>query len=478
MRLSDLAKGYKVVNFKDVEVLDMAYDSRKVKKGDLFCALRGRQADGHQFIPEAIDKGAQALLVAEPQPFDVPQIVAEDTRGAMAELARRLFGDPTSQMKIIGITGTNGKTTTAFMVRSLLRFLGHEAALVSTVEHSAGAFWEPPARTTPEAPDLQRLFRKALDQGIWWGVMEVSSHGVAERRINGITFSAGVFTNLGWDHIDYHGSWEAYREAKLDFFRRLGPDAVAAVNADDPSAHLFIQETPAKVVPFSCNGKGELRVKVLAYDFSGQALEIIWRGRKRRARLPLIGLHNAQNLAAALAVLLGLGFDLDELVDGVEFVEGPPGRFEKVWQGRALAIVDYAHTPDALERTLRAARLLTKGKLLVVFGAGGNRDRGKRPEMGRVAEELADAVIITNDNPRWEDPEEIAAEIASGMSREPLVVLDRREAIRKGLEMLEEGDVLVVAGKGHETYQEIKGERIPFSDREVILEEARELGLK
>ncbi len=241
MRLSELAKGYKVLNFKDVEITDMEYDSRRVKKGDLFCALRGRRADGHRFVPEALERGAAALLVAEPQPYDVPQIVAEDTRGAMAELARRLFRDPTHELRLIGITGTNGKTTTAFIVRSLLRYLGQEAALVSTVEHSAGKFSERALRTTPEAPDLQRLFRRALDQGIWWGVMEVTSIGVAERRVDGLRFSAGVFTNLTVDHLDYHGTWEAYREAKLEFFRRLPPDGVAAVNADDPSAHLFIQ---------------------------------------------------------------------------------------------------------------------------------------------------------------------------------------------------------------------------------------------
>ncbi|MGC8893265.1 MAG: UDP-N-acetylmuramoyl-L-alanyl-D-glutamate--2,6-diaminopimelate ligase [candidate division WOR-3 bacterium] len=476
MRLSELAEGFVIKGTDNPEITDITCDSRNVIPGSLYCALVGRNTDGHDFIPDAERAGAAALLTAKPVDSRLPRIVAPDTREAMATLSDRFFGHPSGRMRLIGITGTAGKSTTAFIVHSALRAMGHQAALLTTVQYSTPRSSWPAERTTPESPDIQRLLARAIEEGAGFGVMEVSSHGVAERRILGLEFSAGVFTNLGRDHLDYHGTQEAYAEAKLEFFRMLPPTAVAAVNADDAWAHRFIEETVARVILFSLNGKGELMVRVLSSDTAGLALEIETAGQLARTHLPLVGLHNAANAGAATAVLVGLGFELSDVASALRTAKGPPGRFEKVGKTRDfLVIVDYAHTPEALSRALKAARLLTRGRLHLVFGCGGNRDRGKRPLMGRVAEQEADIVVLTTDNPRDEEPADIIREILSGMETSPLVVLDRREAIRKAISGLAPGDVLLIAGKGHEDYMEIKGTRVPFSDRVVADEVLNEI---
>jgi UDP-N-acetylmuramoyl-L-alanyl-D-glutamate--2,6-diaminopimelate ligase len=466
MRLQELAEGYTITGSGNPEITDLAYDSRNMTSGALYCALVGRNTDGHDFIPDAERAGAAALLVARPVDSVLPQIVSGDTREAMAFLADRFFGHPSGKMKLIGITGTAGKSTTAFVLHSALRAMGQSSALLTTVQYSTPKSSWPAERTTPEAPDIQRLLARALDEGAGFGVMEVSSHGVAEKRILGLAFSAGVFTNLGRDHLDYHGTQEAYAEAKLEFFRMLPGSAVAAVNADDPWAHRFVEETPARAILFSLNGRGELRVKVMTSDVGGLALELEHGGQAARSHLPLVGLHNAANAGAAAAVLLGLGFELPGIASALRSAKGPPGRFEKIGDTKDfLVIVDYAHTPEALSRALKAARLLARGKLHLVFGCGGNRDRGKRPLMGRIAEQEADAVTITTDNPRDEEPADIIREILTGMETTPEVVPDRREAIKRAIKGLAPGDVLLIAGKGHEDYMEIRGTRVPFSDR-------------
>jgi len=471
MRLGELAEGFTITGTGNPEITDLAYDSRSITPGALYCALVGRNTDGHDFILDAERAGAAALLVARPVDSVLPQIISADTREAMALLADRFFGHPSGKMKLIGITGTAGKSTTAFVIHSALRAMGQSSALLTTVQYSTPKSSWPAERTTPEAPDIQRLLARALEEGAGFGVMEVSSHGVAEKRILGLAFSAGVFTNLGRDHLDYHGTQEAYAEAKLEFFRMLPASAVAAVNADDPWAHRFVEETPARAILFSLNGRGELRVKVLTSDIGGLALELEHAGQAARSHLPLVGLHNAANAGAAAAVLVGLGFELSGIASALRSAKGPPGRFEKVGDTKDfLVIVDYAHTPEALSRALKAARLLAKGKLHLVFGCGGNRDRGKRPLMGRIAEQEADAVTITTDNPRDEEPADIIREILTGMETTPEVVPDRREAIKRAIKALAPGDVLLIAGKGHEDYMEIKGTRVPFSDR-VVAEE-------
>jgi UDP-N-acetylmuramoyl-L-alanyl-D-glutamate--2,6-diaminopimelate ligase len=476
MRLLEIAEGFKVIGAGNPEITDITYDSRKVIPGALYCALLGRAVDGHEFIPEAERAGAAALLVARPYASSLPQILAHDTREAMALIADRFFGHPSGRMRLVGITGTAGKTTTAFITFSALRAMGHPSALITTVQYSTPRSTRPAERTTPESPDIQRLLARAIEEGARFGVMEVSSHGVAEKRILGLAFSAGVFTNLGRDHLDYHGTPEAYAEAKLEFFRMLPPSAVAAINADDPWASRFSAETPARVILFSINGRGDLRLRVLASDSGGLALELFYGGESARTHIPLVGLHNASNAGAAAAALLGLGFGLSEVASALRSSKGPPGRFEKVGETRDfLVIVDYAHTPEALSRALKAARLLTRGKLYLVFGCGGNRDKGKRPLMGRVAEQEADSVILTTDNPRDEEPADIIREILSGMETAPEVILDRREAIRRAISRLAPGDVLLIAGKGHEDYMEIKGERVPFSDKAVAEEALNEI---
>ncbi len=471
MRLRELAEGFTIIGTGDPEITDIAYDSRNIVPGALYCALYGRNTDGHRFVPDAERGGASALLTARPVDSTLPQVIASDAREAMALLSDRFFGHPSGRMKLVGITGTAGKSTTAFIIHSVLRAMGHPSALLTTVQYSTPKSSWPAERTTPESPDIQRLLARAIEEGAGFGVMEVSSHGVAERRILGLEFSAGVFTNLGRDHLDYHGTQEAYAEAKLEFFRMLPASAVAVVNADDPWAHRFVEETPARVILFSLNGKGELRVKILTSDAAGLALEIEMAGQSVKTHLPLVGLHNAANAGAAAAVLAGLGFELPTIASALRSAKGPPGRFEKIGDTKDfLIIVDYAHTPESLSRALRAARLLTKRKLHLVFGCGGNRDRGKRPMMGRVAEQEADRVILTTDNPRDEEPADIIREILSGMETSPLVVPDRREAIRTAIAGLAPGDVLLIAGKGHEDYMEIRGTRVPFSDR-VVAEE-------
>lgn len=466
MKLRDLAEGFTITGSGNPEITDLAYDSRNIIPGVLYCALVGRNTNGHSFIPDAERAGAAALLVARPVDSVLPQIVSADTREAMAIISDRFFGHPSGKMKLIGITGTAGKSTTAFIIHSALRAMGHSSALLTTVQYSTPKASWPAERTTPEAPDIQRLLSRAVEEGAGFGVMEVSSHGVAEKRILGLEFSAGVFTNLGRDHLDYHGTEEAYAEAKLEFFRMLPGSAVAAVNADDPWAYRFVEETPARTILFSLNGKGELRVKVLTSDIGGLALELEHGGRAVKSHLPLVGIYNSSNAGAAAAVLLGLGFELNAVSSALRSAKGPPGRFEKIGDTKDfLVLVDYAHTPDALSRALKAARLLTTGKLHLVFGCGGNRDKGKRPLMGRIAEQEADVVIITTDNPRDEDPADIIREILTGMETSPEVVLDRREAIKRAIKALAPGDVLLIAGKGHEDYMEIKGTRVPFSDR-------------
>jgi UDP-N-acetylmuramoyl-L-alanyl-D-glutamate--2,6-diaminopimelate ligase len=443
-----------VVGRAPVEVHDLAYRAQDVEEGALFFCVPGGRADGHDFAADAVARGAVALVVERPLDVPVPQVVVPDARAAMAEAAVAFFGDPTAELPVAGVTGTNGKTTTAYLLRSVLDAAGRRPGLLGNIERRVGEEVLPAALNTPEAIDLQRLFRQMLDAGNRCCVMEASSHASAQGRLKGTRFAALVFTNLTQDHLDFHGTMERYFEAK----RRLFASGVAAaVNVGDEYGRRLAAELP-----------GALTFGLEGAQVGPDALEGV--------ALKLRGRFNVENALGAVAGARLLGVDEDAIRRGLEAVEGVPGRFEEVDEGQPFTVlVDYAHTPDSLERVLREARGLTEGRVLCVFGCGGDRDRGKRPVMGRVASELADVAIVTSDNPRSEDPLAIVAEVVAGVAREVEVEPDRRRAIAQAVEAARAGDVVVIAGKGHEQGQETAGRKLPFDDREVAREALRSL---
>lgn len=476
-----------------VEVSSLAYDSRRVDPGALFFCVPGvGDTDGHDFAGKAVEAGAIALVVERELDLPVPQAVVEDSRAAMAPIASRFFGEPTAEMIVVGITGTNGKTTTSFLVRSLLEASGRKCGLLGTVKQVVGGKDSEAERTTPEAIDLQATFREMLDAGDTACVMEVSSHALALRRAASIHFDAKVFTNLTQDHLDFHPGMEEYFEAKKLLFAVGGgvPEmelegGVSVVNIDDPYGRRLadeISEGPALVTFSADGGLATLSARGVTYDATGSNFICLDSdGLEFEARTPLPGRFNVENAMAALGVAVALGLDLPTAVEALESAEQVPGRFESIHAGQSFAaIVDYAHTPDSLENVLAAARPLTAGRLVAVFGCGGDRDRDKRPLMGKAGAELADLAIITSDNPRSESPAAILEQVLVGAKEVPgaeiEVIEDRREAIRRSLDGLGRGDTVVVAGKGHEQGQEFEGGRkVPFDDREVVREEIASL---
>ena len=442
-----------------VEIRDLSYDARTAGPGALFFCVPGGRADGHDFAPEAVANGAVALVVERPLELDVPQLVVEDARRAMGVAADEFFGRPSEELQIAGVTGTNGKTTTAFLLYAILAAAGRRPGLLGTIESRVGGERRPAIRTTPEAIDLQRAFREMLDAGDRSCAMEATSHGSELGRLDRVRFSVLVFTNLSQDHLDFHGTMERYFEAKRRLFIEERPPA--AINVGDEWGRKLAADRP----------------DALAFGFADdaevgpQALEGI--------DLKLRGRFNAENALGALAASRILGIDDDAIARGLESVRGVPGRFESVSAGQPFeVIVDYSHKPEALESVLRTARELTSGRLICVFGCGGDRDRGKRPIMGGIASELADVAIVTSDNPRSEDPQAIIDEILTGVSREIEVEPDRAAAIERALSEADEGDVVVIAGKGHEQGQEFADRTIPFDDREVARDVLRRLGAK
>jgi len=495
-----VAGGARIVGDGSVDVADLAYDSRKVEPGTLFFCVPGEQVDGHDFGMAAVDAGAGALVVERELEVDVPQLVVPDARAAMAPLAARFFGDPTAELKVAGVTGTNGKTTTAFLLWKILEKVGVEnggvqCGLLGTVKQVVGGVETNAERTTPEAIDLQGVFRQMLDGKDRACAMEVSSHALTLHRCDAINFAVAVFTNLTQDHLDFHEDMKDYFEAKRLLFE-MGPGA-AIVNVDDEygrdlAAYL---EKAGRVdcVTFSAEGN---EADIVATDVvlkpTGAEFNVVeWLGGKKtsagarhyppagvvRTRLP--GRFNVSNALAAFAAAVSMGVDPDAAAAALEEVAPPPGRLEPIDEGQPFAVlVDYAHTPDSLENVLRAAGEMTAGRVISVFGAGGDRDRGKRPLMGRAGAELSDLAIVTSDNPRSEDPEAIVSEVAAGAARGAEVELevDRRAAIARALATAGVGDVVVIAGKGHEQGQEFEnGRKIPFDDREVAREELRRL---
>jgi UDP-N-acetylmuramoyl-L-alanyl-D-glutamate--2,6-diaminopimelate ligase len=474
-----------------VQITGLAYDSRAVRGGELFFCVRGFQSDGHDHAPQAVANGAAALIVERPLGLGVPEVTVASARAAMAPVAARFFGDPTSELHVVGVTGTNGKTTTAYLLRALLQAAGEQCALLGTVKSVVGGRDRPVTRTTPEALDVQRDFREMLDGGDRACAMEVSSHALELGRADAIHFAAGVFTNLTQDHLDFHDTMEDYFQAKRRLFAEHEP-AVSVINVGDPFGRRLAEEIEGART-FAVDAPADYSATDLRCDFAGCRFTLHTPAGEQSVSLPMPGRFNVANALAALAAAHALGGELQKLIDALELGVHVPGRFEPVEEGQDFAVlVDYAHTPDSLQNVLAAARELVdagglpEGRVLCVFGAGGDRDRGKRPMMGEIATRLADGVVVTSDNPRSEDPEQIIAEIMAGVARAqgagegaatsngdaqaggPVAVrsiADRAVAIDDAIAQAKAGDVLVIAGKGHEQGQEFAGGRKePFDD--------------
>ncbi len=461
-----------------VDIRELAYDSRAAAPGTLFFCVQGDRDDGHAFAPEAIERGAVALVVERPLDVDVPQLVVGDTRAAMAAAAAEFYEHPSRELTVAGVTGTNGKTTTCFLLFAILAAAGRRPGLLGTIESRVGGERRPALRTTPEAIDVQRALREMLDVGDRSCAMEATSHGARLGRLAGVRFSALAFTNLSRDHLDFHGTLEEYFAAKRSLFVTDDPPP-AALNTDDDHGRRLAGELRAlgqeRLVTFGFGADADIRAEGL--DLRDDGASFTAAGIPLRTRL--LGRFNVENALAAVAVARLLELPDDAISQGIEAVRGVPGRFEAVNEGQAFSVVvDYAHTPDSLENALRTARELATGNVVCVFGCGGDRDHGKRPLMGEVAERGADVVIVTSDNPRSEAPEAIAAEVTAGLSTDVIVELDRAKAIELAVEQAQPGDLVLIAGKGHEQGQEAAGETTPFDDRDVAREALRRLAAR
>lgn len=479
MKLNQLIKDcqpVQTVGEEGREVKSVQIDSRRVQPGDLFVALRGTQVDGHEYIEKAIGQGATAVVCESlPQHVseDVTYLVYPDTELAVGPLATACAGNPSQRMKLVGVTGTNGKTTIATVLYNMFRRMGYKCGLCSTVCNYIDGRPIPTECTTPDAVTLNNLLGQMADEGCEYAFMEVSSHSVAQHRIGGLTFAGGIFTNLTRDHLDYHKTFENYRDAKKAFFDALPREAFAVTNADDRNGMVMVQNTRAQVKTYSARGAADFRGRILEESFEGMNLEMDG----REVFVQFVGRFNVSNLLAVYAAAVLLGVEPDEALVQLSAMKPVNGRFESIRSPKGVtAIVDYAHTPDALVNVLQTINdvLQHRGECWTVCGAGGNRDRGKRPIMAKVAVENSDQVIITSDNPRFEDPQAIIDDMLAGLSEEQrqsvLSIVDRREAIRTACMLAKPGDVILVAGKGHEDYQIVQGVKHHFDDHEVIRE--------
>ena len=475
--LADLLKNVKVIGINgnpDVEINGMELDSRQVKPGGLFFAVKGTVTDGHKFIPKALENGAVAVVcqdMPETMPEGVTFVKLENTEHAVGQIATDFYGDPTSKMKLVGVTGTNGKTTIATVLYNMFRRLGFKAGLLSTVCNYVDGQPIPTEHTTPDPITLNRLLAQMVEAGCQYAFMEVSSHAVAQNRIGGLRFAGGLFTNLTRDHLDYHKTFENYRDAKKAFFDNLPKDAFAITNADDKNGMVMVQNTKANVKTYSVKQMADFKAKIIECHFEGMYLEI----NGREVGVQFIGKFNVSNLLAVYGAAVMLGQQPEDVLVAMSEMKSVNGRFEAITAPKGFtAIVDYAHTPDALENVLNAIHdvLEGKGQVITVCGAGGNRDKGKRPIMAQEAVRQSDRVIITSDNPRFEEPQDIINDMLAGLDEEQrkkvFSIVDRREAIRLACDIAQKGDVVLIAGKGHEDYQEIKGVKHHFDDKEEV----------
>lgn len=481
MKLKDVLRKVKpleTIGSMETEITDVQIDSRKVKKGSLFIAERGTQTDGHVFIPAAVKNGA-AAVVCETMPEEIDGntvfVRLESTEAAAGPIATQFYGDPSRKLKLVGVTGTNGKTTIATLLYNMFRKFGYKCGLCSTVCNYIDGEAVPADHTTPDPVTLNYLLGRMADAGCQYAFMEVSSHSIAQKRIGGLVFAGGIFTNLTRDHLDYHKTFENYRDAKKAFFDGLPKTAFAITNGDDKNGMIMVQNTAATVKTYSTRSMADFRARILEMSFEGMLLEIDG----REVSVPFVGKFNVSNLLAVYGAARMLGREAMEILTTLSTLHSVAGRFETLRSPSGYtAIVDYAHTPDALVNVLSAIHEVLKesrsleSKVITVCGAGGNRDKGKRPIMAAEAANRSDRVVITSDNPRFEDPQAIINDMTAGLTaaqrRKVVTIADRREAIKAACMMADKGDVILIAGKGHEDYQEISGVKHHFDDREEV----------
>jgi UDP-N-acetylmuramoyl-L-alanyl-D-glutamate--2,6-diaminopimelate ligase len=462
-------------------VTGVAYDSRSLTAGQVFVALRGQHADGTAFARQAIERGAAAVVSEQPAPdgVHVPWAIVEDARLALALIATTFYRDPSREMQVVGITGTNGKTTTAYLLASIFEAAGIRCGLLGTVAYRAGKVVREATRTTPEAPEVQALLREMVDQGCGACAMEVSSHALSLRRVDGMTFAAAVFTNLTRDHLDFHADMDQYFRAKRRLFEMLPRDAPSLLNLDDPRGSALV-DAGGRPVTYAIGRAADITPGPLSFSLDGLKFDVRTPRGTLQVRSTLVGRPNVYNILAAVSTATALDLPFDAIERGVQSLAGVPGRFEMVSGAKdeVTVVVDYAHTDDALRNLLETARPLARGRLITVFGCGGDRDRTKRPLMGAVAGRLSDLIVITSDNPRGEDPNRIIEEIQRGITADTkkdagqrlLTIVDRRAAIAKAIELARPGDLVLIAGKGHEKYQVIGDRVLPFDDVAVARE--------
>ena len=473
MKLTEVMDGVNVQDWqggRQAEVSALAYESNRVEPGSLFCTWKGKVKDGHTFVPDAVKRGAVAV-VAERQLGDlkIPGIRVENGRRALGRMAANFYGNPSRQVRVVGVTGTNGKTSTAMLLQSLLEVGGLRSGLLGTVVNDTGKGRVGAKHTTPEALDLQQYLAEMRENGCRAAAMEVSSHALDQGRTEGVEFAGAIFTNLGRDHLDYHQTLEAYEEAKAQLFRGLGAGAFAVINAEDPVGIRMVNRCApgVRIIRYGVD-RGEVCTRDLKMGTGGSSFVLRTSEGEVAATLPWLGRFNVANALAAAAGALAAGIPLEKVAAGLGRAPAVPGRMERVAGPQEITVlIDYAHTEDAVRAALETLRPLTKGKLWIVLGAGGDRDKGKRPKMAAAAASLADEVILTSDNPRSEDPEVILREMRSGVSSgsRVQVIESRSEAIRAVVLGAAKGDVVLIAGKGHEEFQEIRGAKLPFSDR-------------
>lgn len=478
MKLSELLKYVKpitIIGDSEAEITGVNIDSRKVEKGHLFVAIKGTQTDGHHFIPKALELGAVAVLcedVPEKHLQGVTYVQVDSTEEVVGAVATVFYGEPSLKLKLVGVTGTNGKTTIATLLYNMFRKFGHKCGLLSTVCNYIEEKAIPADHTTPDPIELNRLLHLMVEAGCEYAFMECSSHAIAQKRIGGLRFAGGLFTNLTRDHLDYHKTFENYRDAKKAFFDALPKDAFAITNVDDKNGNVMVQNTKAQVKTYSTRMMADFRARIVECHFEGMYLDI----NGREVGVQFIGKFNVSNLLAVYGAAIMLGKSPEDILIVLSTLKSVAGRLEPIRsQEGVTAVVDYAHTPDALENVLNAIHEVLEGKqgkVITVCGAGGNRDKGKRPLMAQEAVKQSDRVIITSDNPRNEEPQDIINDMLAGLTpqqmKKVVSIVDRREAIRTACMMATRGDVVLIAGKGHEDYQEIKGVKHHFDDREVV----------
>jgi UDP-N-acetylmuramoyl-L-alanyl-D-glutamate--2,6-diaminopimelate ligase len=468
---------------QDIEVRTVQCDSRKVGHGDLFVAIQGTVLNGQRFVNDAIARGAVAVVLEDDMAVPdalflhakVVKIVVSDARIALAQIAANFYGHPSRRLRLVGVTGTNGKTTTTHLIKAALEANGERVGLIGTIQHDLGGERVVATHTTPESLALNKLLAEMLARGCAAAVMEVSSHALVQHRVHGLDFAVGVFTNLTQDHLDYHGTMSAYFEAKRILFENLRPDAVAVTNADDLRGADIVQGIRARILRYGVDVPADIRATGLSMTIEGMDFSVSMSGATMHMHTTLTGRFNVANILAALGASAALQVPAHLAVRGIESVNAVPGRFQQIHSPAGwTAIVDYAHTPDALQNTLRAIRQTLgntqRGRIITVFGCGGDRDRAKRPLMGRIASEMSDIAIITSDNPRSEDPMSIIREISAGVHAAHAVEIeaDRRLAIARALGIAESGDIVLIAGKGHEDYQVVGTTKTHFDDREEV----------